>query len=135
MEAPVKDLSSLEEGVEEELWLKRQKIQDLREEYDKKIEELEKVEEGAKLHANVKLEELYKTLLMGFSDGPKPVSQEQLSSIVDTLTKAHADTAFVALTHEMLMQNVELEFRVGQLEVLAATTPTPTSAGNSSKTT
>lgn len=120
METPDEEPPSLEEGVEEEVWIKMKKTEELKAEYHKKIEELDKMGEQAISQADADLEEVYRAQLADFGDGPKKVSHQQISDIVDALVKASVDSCTVTLTHSFLRQNLDLEFRIEQLEMLLA---------------
>lgn len=129
---------SLEEGVEEEVWLKIKKIEELKAEFGKKMEEMEAIREQAVLQADANLGEVYEAQLADLADGPKKLSYQQVAGIVDALVKAHVDSSMVTLAHSLLQQNMELEFRVEQLEVTVASrkrrlSSPVRSSGNSSK--
>lgn len=139
VETPGQEPPSLEEGVEGDLWLKMKKREDLKAEQEKKIEDLEKIGEQAVFQMDAKLEEAYKTQLADLADGPKKMSHQQISVIIDALVKAHIDSSMAALAHSLLVQSMELEFRVERLEVLLAPShkevlsSSMKSSGNSSK--
>lgn len=118
METPEKSLLNLQEAVTEEAWLKMKKKEELEAEYEKRIKQLEVMEAEAKSLADANLEEVYRTQLADFTVGPKKVSEEQLSSIVDTLLQAHMEDSMVAVSKSLFRQNVDLNFRLEQLELL-----------------
>lgn len=117
VETPDREPPSLEEGVEEEVWLKMKKVEELKVEFEKKIQDMEKIREQAVLQADANLGEVYSTQLADFADGPVKLSYQQ---VVDALVGAHVDSSMVTLAHSLLQQNMELEFRVEQLEVMVA---------------
>lgn len=102
------------------MWSKMKKVEDLKAEHEKKIEDLVKIGEQAVSQMEANLEEVYKTQLADLADGPKKMSHQQISAIVDALVKAHTESYMVGLAHRLLVHNAELEFRVEQLEVLLA---------------
>lgn len=111
------EVAGLHEAVAEDVWLKIKKWEELEAEYDKQIKQLESKQAEAQSLADANLEKAYKTQLAMFSDGPKKVSLEQLSVIINTLTKAHVESALVGVSQGVLdKQNVDLNFRLEQLE-------------------
>lgn len=117
VETPPQDPLSLEEGTEEDVWLKMKIKQDLGVEYDKRIKELEATGEKAKSEADANLEKA-QTQLAGLLDGPIKLSQ--LSDVVAMLVKAYVESAHVSLTQAMLKHSVDMEFRMEQLEAVSA---------------
>ena len=132
VETPDREPPSLDEGVEEEAWLKMKKIEELKAEFEKKMEEMGLIREEAVSQAEANLRDVYKTQLGGLADGPKKISYQQVSDIVGALVTAHIDSSVVTLAHSLLQQNMELEFRVEQLEILAAAAHKGTPHGSTS---
>jgi hypothetical protein len=123
VETPVKEQLSLQEAVEEAVWLKMKRLSELKAEFGKKMEEMELIREEAVSQADARLEKVYKTLIADLAGGPHKMSLQQVSRIVEILVKAHMDSCVVALAHSILLHNIELEFRIKRLEILAPPPP------------
>lgn len=122
VETPTKDKpASLHEGVAEDMWLKLKRKQNLEADYELRLKELDAIDAEAKSQADDNLEQVYKTQLALFSDGPRRVSPGELSDMVDALAKAHAEAAAVIVSQSLLRQNVEMDFRLQQLELFSST--------------
>lgn len=117
VETPPQDPLSLEDGTEEDVWLKMKIKQDQEAEYDKKMKELESTGAKAKSEADANLEKVH-TQLAGLLDGPIKLSQ--LSDIIAVLIKAYVESAHVSLTQAMLKHSADMEFRMEQLETASA---------------
>ena len=121
IEVPEKNLLSLKEGMLEDDWVKIKKKQQLEEEYKMKLKELEMSEEMAMLQAAANLEKVYQTQLEQFTDREKKkkILPEDLSSIVCNLAEAHSESAQVIISKGLLKQEIELTFRLDQLDYLS----------------
>ena len=117
VETLVEDPLDLSEGIIEETWIKTKKKNDLEAEYDRRVKELEVAGTKETELADANLQHLYETLLTNFTNGPQKVSPEDLSGIVDTLMKAHIESAQVMISQHLLKKNLDFSLKLDQLEL------------------
>ena len=113
VETPTQDPLSLEDGTEEDAWLKMKIKQDLEAEYDKKIKELESTGAKEKSEADANLEKA-QTQLAGLLE--EPIKLSQLPDIIAMLVKAHVESTHVSLMQAILKHSVDMDFRMEQIE-------------------
>lgn len=136
VEIPERNILSLEEGIPKDDWTRMKKQQELEEEYEKKRMELETSETSAMLQVEEKLKEVYKTQLEKFTDGgPQKIAPEELSIIVSNMAEAHIGSTQVMMSQGLLKQEVDLTFRLDQLELLSTQQKENTSAKSKSAST
>ena len=139
VEVPFPPPVSLQEAEEEESWQKKKKIQSLKLEYNKKIQELEKMRCEAQSQADSHLEDVYRMHFCDDSGNPKLVSPDFLPEIADVLMQAYVESLLVNIMQDILRQDTDLEFRVEHLELLSVGLPpreaqsTSASSGDSRK--
>lgn len=116
VETPVKSPPCLQDAVTEDVWLNWKKKEEMEAEYEKTLKELEETGEEAKLLADMNLKMVCETQLADISN--QPVSKERLADIVEALLKAHMDLARVPIEQILLKQDVDMDYRLDQMEAL-----------------
>ncbi len=120
VDTPPSDIPSLQDGVEQDLWLKMKAKQEIELEYDVKVKAMEEDRLRAISEAEAKLSQTYESLLDSLSKGPVKMSLEEIAHIISGLIKAHIDSSLVTISQSLLRQSVDLDYRLEQLEALAA---------------
>ena len=120
MDTPAGDLPSLQDGVEETIWLKAKMREEIESEYDSKAKQLEEVWKQATSQAEADLQSVYDLQLASLSEEPRKMSVKQVSSIISALVKAHMEVSAVTIHQSLLKQSLDLERRLEQLEASTA---------------
>ena len=138
VDIPDNNFPSLSEGVEQDIWLKAKRKDEIESAYGARSKELEMTGEQNASRARTDLDLICKQALATFSDGPRKMSLEQVSAIISELIKAHIDASLVTVTHSLQKQDLDLDYRLEQLEALSDIEHNPSSKNssrNQSKTT
>ncbi len=109
----------LNDGIPEDIWLEMKKRDELKEKHDKRMKELQALETEAIAQADADLKQAYISQLAHFSNGPVKMSPEDYADMVKVLTQAHLEYTRVVLSQSLFKQNLELDFRLSQIESMS----------------
>ena len=116
------NLVPLAEGIEEEEWLKREKVKKLEEENALKEKELLDSHTKVQTELENKLKEVYKTELAKIDEGEsKSMTPDEVTGVIESLVTAHMELMTSSVTHALQKQEMALNSRLHKMEILSTT--------------
>jgi hypothetical protein len=116
----------LAQGMEEEQWKKREKMEQLKAEHAKKEKEMIESHTNTEIEVQEKLKEAYLVELAKIEAGGesgKLVTSEEVSEIIGTLLTAHMEVLTSTVTHALQRQALAMEARLEKMEAISAKAP------------
>ena len=112
----------LAQGIEEEQWQKRERVEQLKAEHTQKEKEMIDSHTKAEIEVQEKLKEAYQVELAKIEGGggSKLMTPEEVSEIIGTLLTAHMEVLTSTVTHALQRQALAIEARLEKMEMLSA---------------
>lgn len=111
----------LAQGIEEEEWQKRERVEILKAEHAQREREMIDSHRKAETELQEKLKEAYQVELAKIDGGEnKLMTPEEVSDIIGTLLTAHMEVLTSTFTHALQRQTLAIETRLEKMEVISA---------------
>lgn len=116
------EFTPLAQGIEEEQWKKREKMEQLKAEHAQKEKEMSDSHTKAKIEVEEKLKEAYEMELAKIEGGggSKLMTPEEVSEVIGTLLTAHMEVLTSTVTHALQRQALAIEARLEKMEIISA---------------
>ena len=117
--------TSLTQGTDEEQWQKRERVEQLKEEYAQREKEMIDSHAKTEIEVQEKLKEVYEVELAKIKGGigeleSKLLTPEEVSEIIGALLTAHMEVLTSTVTHALQRQALAIEARLEKMEVISA---------------
>lgn len=114
----------LTQGTDEEQWQKRERVEQLKEEYAQREKEMIDSHAKAEIEVQEKLKEVYEVELAKIEGGSgelesKLLTPEEVSEIIGALLTAHMEVLTSTVTHALQRQALAIEARLEKMEVIS----------------
>lgn len=119
------EFTPLAQGMEEEIWQKREKVEQLKAEHAQKEKEMIESQTKTEIEVQERLKEAYLVELAKIEGGggeSKLVTPEEVSEIIGTLLTAHMEVLTSTVSHALQRQALAVEARLEKMEIVSAKT-------------